>query len=86
MATGEGTGVMTQDEMRRALGVGQDWRLIWAGADALPTVEHLCGGIDGPGGTYASEAVLLEYVSTPTPGIEAAPCLRCRVAWVRTAA
>ena len=70
--------------MRRALGVGPEWRLIWAGADALRTVEHWCGGMYGPGGTYMIEAVLLIYAPTPTPGVEAARCQRCCVAWVRT--
>ena len=37
--------------MRQALGVGPEWRLIWAGADPLWAVEHLCGGLYGPGGT-----------------------------------
>ncbi len=76
---------MTQATVRKATGLGPDWHLIWAGADPLPSVQHLCGGLYGPGGTYVSEYVRLRYEATGTPGIEAAWCERCRVAWVRAA-
>ncbi len=74
---------MTQDEMRPAHGVGPEWSLVWCAADPLRAVEHWCVGLYGPGGTYTSETVMLPYRATQTPGIEAARCERCRVAWVR---
>ncbi len=70
--------------MRGALGLGPARQVIWTGADPLPTVQHLCGGLYGPGGTYVSEYVTLTSAPTSMPGMEAARCERCRVAWVRT--
>ncbi len=75
---------MTQDEMRAALHVGPDWSLVWRGPDPLRAVEHWCAGLYGIGGTPTSETVMLRYEATDTPGIEAARCERCRVAWVRS--
>ncbi len=74
---------MTQGEMCAALQVDPEWSVLWSGADRLRAVEHWCVGLYGPGGTYTSETVLLPYRATETPGIEAARCERCRVAWVR---
>jgi hypothetical protein len=76
---------MTQAEMHQATGLGPDWQIIWEARHALPDVEHLCGGLYGPGGTYVSEHMRLRYEATGTPGIEAAKCDRCRIAWVRAA-
>ena len=67
--------------MRRATGVSPEWRLIWRGADPPWTVLHHCGH-SGLGDTEVSAAWTLPY--TPTPGVEAARCERCRSAWVRT--
>ena len=74
---------MNQDELHRILGVGPGWRVIWEGAHSLPEVQHSCGGLYGPGGTYVSEYRRLTYTPTRMPGIEAAICERCREAWVR---
>ncbi len=74
---------MTQDEMRRATGLGPDWRLIWCGTDLFPVVHYLCEGLPGPGGTDESEWVRLRYSPTATPGIEVAKCERCRITTVR---
>ncbi len=74
---------MTQTEMRQATGLGPDWQLIWEGEHVLPSVEHICAGLYGPGGTYRSQYVRLEYVPVETVGIEVARCGRCRLAWVR---
>ncbi len=74
---------MTQVEMRRATGLGPEWQVIWEGQHALPSVQHICAGLYGLGGTYVSEYVTVTYPPTGTPGIEAARCERCRVAWVR---
>ncbi len=63
---------MIQAEMRAALAVGPEWEVIWCGPDPLPTVEHWCGGLYGPGGTYVSETRILPYARTRTPGVEAA--------------
>jgi len=84
LTAGEDAGAVTQDEMRRALGVGPEWRVIWSGDDPLPTVEHWCGGLYGPESTYVTETRMLPYARTRTPGVEAAPCRRCRLAWVRS--
>ena len=70
--------------MRRATGMGPEWRLIWAGADPPWTVLHHCGAHSGPGDTELSAAWALPYTPTPTPGVESARCERCRTAWVRT--
>ncbi len=80
-------------ESRRAIGIlfvcgnvqKNEWSLIWTGADPLPTVQHLCSGLYGPVETNVSEYVTLTYAPTSTPGMEAARCERCRVAWVRAA-
>ena len=74
---------MTQDAMRCALTVGPEWRVIWCGADLLPAVEHWCTGLCGPGRTYVSKQRGLLFDPTPKPGIEAARCERCQIAWVR---
>jgi len=74
---------LTQDQMREAAGVGPEWQVIWAGPDPLAEHEHLCGGLYGPGGTYRSEWARVPYTPTGRPGVQAAKCERCRIAWVR---
>ena len=74
---------MTQAEMRAALQVGPDWCLMWAGVHTLKDVTHICAGLHGPGGLYVCDWVTLRYGPTKLAGVEAAVCLRCRVAWVR---
>ncbi len=66
-----------------SLGRSEFFSILWAGANPLQILEHLCGGLYGPGGTYVSEYVTLTYAPTSTPGLEAARCDRCRAAWVR---
>ena len=75
--------VPTQAELRHALNLGAGWEVLWTGASPLDTHDHLCGGLHGPGGTYVNEWVRLPYTATGRPGIKAAWCARCRVAWVR---
>jgi len=69
--------------MLRATGLGPEWQVIRTGCNALRDLEHLCGGLHGPGEAHVSEYVRLRYETTGTPGIEAARCERCREAWVR---
>jgi hypothetical protein len=73
---------MTPAEMRAALNFGPEWQVIWMGADPRDAFDHDCGGLYGPGGTYVSEWVHLPYLATHTPGVQAARCERCRIAWV----
>lgn len=73
---------MTPEEMRRATGPGRRWLLVWMGAHAPPDVEHLCGILYAPDGTYVSECRRLAFEPPAAPGIEVAKCARCRVAWV----
>ena len=74
---------LTAEEMRQALNFGPEWQVIWMGADPLDAFDHDCGGPCGPDGTYVSEWVRLPYIPTSTPGVQAARCERCRMAWVR---
>ncbi len=74
---------MTPEEMREATGLGPEWDLIWAGADRLDAMQHLCVAFPGPEGTYHSAWVRLPYEPTATPGVAVAKCARCRIAWVR---
>ncbi len=75
--------VLTQAQMREATGLGPEWHVVWAGPDPFAEREHLCGGFMGPKGTSRSEWVRVRFAPTRTPGVQAAQCERCRVAWVR---
>lgn len=69
---------MTRHEMPCAKNVGPEW------GDPLLDVEHWCSGLHGPGRTYPTDPVSLNYVlTTRAAGIEVARCERCREAWVR---
>jgi hypothetical protein len=74
---------LSLDQMRAAAGVGPEWEVIWMSAERVDVLQHLCACIYGPGGTYRSEWVRVPYAATGTPGVQAAKCERCRVAWVR---
>ena len=77
---------LTQAQMRQVTDLSPEWLIIWAGADVFPEHEHLCTSPPGPGGTHRSEWVRVRYAPTGTPGVQAAKCGRCRVAWVRAMA
>ncbi len=76
---------MTPAQLRQAAGLGAWWQQTWEGMHLLPNVEQICSGLHGPGGAYRREYRCLAYAPTPTPGIEAGRCERCRIAWVRAA-
>ena len=50
---------MTRPDVRQALHLGPDRHLIREGRHAVRSARHTCGGLYGPGGTYASEDVPL---------------------------
>lgn len=75
---------MTPDEIRRCLGLGPEWEVVWRGREDLHAQDHLCVGPFGPGETQASQWVSLPYLPTATSDVYAATCARCRVAWVRS--
>ena len=74
---------LTQAEMYQATGLGPEWELIWE--DPAPGAErdHLCGVPTGAESAYRGEWVRVPYAATGTPGVQAAKCERCRIAWVR---
>ena len=74
---------LTQAEMCQALGVVSEWKVIWEDTHALPNVEHIRGGQQGPGGAYQSGYQRLADTPTQTPGIEAARGERRRIVWGR---
>ena len=76
---------MTQTMMPQAAGLRPDWNVIWIDGNGLEDVVHLCVTPEGAT-TDPSGWTRLEYVPTPTPGIEAAWCTRCRLAFLRAAA
>ncbi len=75
---------MTEAELREATGLGQEWRLMWRGADLRAKVRHCCP-IAAPGGTAKTAEREMGYEDTGAFGIQVAKCERCCTAWVRMA-